>query len=120
MQLSRALLLVLVAVPLAVGCSTRMGDLTIASNRNVSLDAVDLDSLPSRRRVEGRSTKFVFLFIPFGIPRLEEAIDDALDRGQGDVMTDISIHSTGWWFLVGQTGIVVKGDVIDTRQRQTP
>jgi hypothetical protein len=104
---------------LVVGCSTRMGDLTIVSNRNVSLEAAGVDSLPLERRVEGRSTRFIFLFIPFGSPSLEEAIDDALDRGQGNLLTNVTIHSTSWWFLVGQTGIRVRGDVTDTRLRRT-
>jgi len=104
---------------LAVGCSTRMGDLTVVSNRNARLDALDFDSLPVERRVEGRSSSFVFLFIPLGAPSFEEAIDDALERGQGDLMTDVTIHSTSWWFLVGQNGIRVQGDVRNTRAQNT-
>jgi len=104
---------------LAVGCSTRMADLTVVSNRSVNLDAVDFDSLPVERRVEGRSSSFVLLFIPLGAPSFEEAIDDALERGQGDLMTDVTIHSTSWWFLVGQNGIRVQGDVRNTRAQNT-
>jgi len=104
---------------LAVGCSTRMGDLTVVSNRNARLDALDFDSLPVERRVEGRSSSFVLLFIPLGAPSFEEAIDDALERGQGDLMTDVTIHSTSWWFLVGQNGIRVQGDVRNTRAQNT-
>lgn len=113
------LVLLLLLLPLAVGCSTRMGDLTVVSNRNARLDALDFDSLPVERRVEGRSSRFVFLFIPFGAPSFEEAIDDALERGQGDLMTDVTIHSTSWWFLVGQNGLRVEGDVRNTRMRST-
>jgi len=114
-----SLLLGLLLAFLAVGCSTRMGDLTVVSNRNARLDALDFDSLPVERRVEGRSSSFVLLFIPLGAPSFEEAIDDALERGQGDLMTDVTIHSTSWWFLVGQNGIRVQGDVRNTRAQNT-
>ncbi len=87
----------------------------MASTRITNLDKVDLDQLPARRNVEGRDIKFVFLLIPMGIPTLEGAVDDALQKGGGDVMTDVVVSQYGWWFLVGETGFVVKGDVINTR-----
>ena len=112
--------LVALVLLLPVGCTTRMGDLTIASTRLTELDQIDLDEAPTRKRVKGEDIKFIFLFIPFGIPHLEDAIDDALERGQGDLMTDVTVRQFSWWFLVGQTGFRVEGDVIDTRgQRQS-
>jgi|LGVE01.1.fsa_nt_gb hypothetical protein len=97
------------------GCATRLADLTIASTRNVALDEVDLDSLPQTQGVVGEDSSFVFLFIPFGFPHLEDAIDDALDKAGGDVMLDAIIYSKSWWFLVGQNKLEVKGTVVKTR-----
>lgn len=102
---------------LASGCTSRMGDLTVASTQLAKLDGVNLNQAPTAHHVTGEAKSFIFLFIPFGIPHLEDAIDDALVKGNGDVMTDITIHRTGWWFLVGQTGWKVTGDVVQTRRQ---
>jgi len=98
------------------GCSSvRMGDMSVISTRNVSLDKIDLDKMPQVKNVIGEDSKFIFLFIPFGIPTLEEAVDNALVKGGGDIMIDSVFYRKGWWFLVGQTTIQVKGNVIKTR-----
>ncbi len=118
--MGRRLGLLVLTVLLGLGttaCSVRMGDLTVASPRLVNLDSIDLDTLPTNRRVEGEDKVWVILFIPLGLPRLDEAIENALDRGGGDVMTDISIHREAWWFFIGKSGFKVVGDVVDTRQR---
>lgn len=100
---------------LASGCTTRMGDLTVASTQLAELDGVNLNKAPTAHHVTGEAKSFIFLFIPFGIPHLEDAVEDALVKGNGDVMTDVTIHRTGWWFLVGQIGWKVTGDVVQTR-----
>ncbi|MDY0270036.1 hypothetical protein [Trichloromonas sp.] len=99
----------------AGGCSVRLGDLSTISTQNVNLDKIDLDSLPQVKGVTGKDTKFVFLFIPFGVPHLEDAVDDALEKGGGDLITDAVIHARGWWFLIGQNTLEVKGNVVKTR-----
>lgn len=115
MRSTKALLVLLIVSVCLSGCSMRMGDLTVVSSRNVSLDKVDLDSMPQVGGVTGKDVKFVVLFIPIGFPHLENAIDDALDKGNGDVMIDCVVKTTYWWFLIGQSGIEVKGNVIKTR-----
>ena len=109
------LIVFLICIILNVGCSIRLADLTVTSTRNVSLNRVDLDSLPQTKGIVGKDTKFRFLFIPFGFPHLEDAIDDALDKGDGDVMIDAVLHSKGWWFIIGQDSLEVKGTVVKTR-----
>jgi hypothetical protein len=105
----------LAAMLLLGGCSVRMADMSVVSTRNVTLDRVDIDNMPQVKRVVGKDSKFMFLFIPFGIPHLEDAVDDALDKGNGDVMVDAVIYSQGWWFIVGVNTIKVKGTVVKTR-----
>jgi hypothetical protein len=105
------------AVLAVAGCKQRTGDLTIVTNRTVNLDAVDLDSLPTAQRIEGNDEVLMILGIPTGIPDLEAAVDDALDNGQGDVMTDVVMYRTHWSaILFGKVGIRVVGDVIQTRR----
>ncbi len=96
------------------GCMTRIADMTAVSTRNVCLDKCDLDTLPQTKAV-GESSRFIFFCIPFGVPRLGEAVDDALEKGHGDLMLDVSVYSGGWWFLVGEMKTQVKGNVVKTR-----
>lgn len=116
---TRFLLLIMMLFFVSFGtaaCSSmRIGDFTLCSTKNVALDNVDLDKLPQKTEVIGEDKKFVFLFIPFGIPRLENAVDDALAKGGGDLMVDTAVYAEQWWFLVGQTGLKVKGTVVKTR-----
>lgn len=97
-------------------CSTRVGDLTIISPNNVNLKKINLDELPQRRNVVGKDVKPVVLVFPLGQPTIEEAVSDALRKGGGDLMTDVSIYVTGWWgVLFGQQGIEVRGNVVNSR-----
>ena len=96
------------------GCMTRVADMTAVSTRNVCLNKCDLDTLRQTRTV-GESSRFMLLCIPFGIPRLGEAVDDALDKGQGDLILDAAIYQGGWWFLCGELKLQVRGNVVKTK-----
>lgn len=100
---------------LFASCAIRQADLTMISTKNVALDKVDIDSLPQKKNIEGEDSNFWFLFIPFGFPQLEDAVDEALNKGNGDLMTDAVIYTKHWWFLIGQDTIKVKGTVVNTR-----
>ncbi|MEW5894669.1 MAG: hypothetical protein AB1650_02760 [Candidatus Omnitrophota bacterium] len=107
--------LLLLTIFTVSGCAMRLADMSVISTRNVSLDKVDLDRMPQVKNVTGKDSKFIFLFIPFGVPHLEDAVDDALRKGQGDLMVDAVVYSRSWWFIIGETGIEVKGSVVKTR-----
>jgi len=107
----------LIAALFLTACTTHVSDLSMISNKNVSLDKINLDTCPQKKNVEGEDSKFVFLFIPFGQAKLREALNDALEKGNGDLMIDASVYTYHWWFIVGQVGIKIKGDVINTRKR---
>jgi len=98
------------------GCAVRLADLTMISTKNVTLDKVDLDSLPQTQGVVGKDEKFIFAGIPLGFPHLEEAIDDALEKGNGDMLIDSVIYSKHWdiW-IIGQNVLEVKGTVVKSR-----
>lgn len=97
------------------GCTVHITDLSMISNKNINLDNVDVDRLPQKKQIEGEDRKFMFLFIPFGQPTLKEALNDALQKGGGDLMVDASVYYTYWWLGVGELGIKIKGDVVNTR-----
>lgn len=96
---------------LAGGCTTRIGDFTIASTKNVAYNPS-----PDRRGVEGEhcATRLLGL-IPLGsfMPNLEEAVDDAMVKvPNGNVMTNAVTYMTVWTaIIVNQQCYRVRGDV---------
>ena len=107
------------------GCATDEGHLTLASTRPVSIDARDLrdldfEKLPVLRDIEGSHTAVTsVLFIPtFSGPHLELAVEDALARGHGDLLTRANVSTTKWWFLVGVETLTVRGNVVDLPETQ--
>ena len=107
------------------GCATDQGHLTLASTRPVSIDVRDLrdldfESLPIQRGIGGSDTAVTsVLFIPtFSGPHLEAAVDDALLRGHGDLLTRARVRTTKWWFLVGVETLTVTGNVVDLPETQ--
>ncbi|MBZ0166757.1 MAG: hypothetical protein K8I00_08105, partial [Candidatus Omnitrophica bacterium] len=72
--------------------------------------------LPQTKYVEGEDSTFMLLFIPLGLPQLEDAVDDALNKGNGDLMTDVVVHDKSWTaILFGKLTISVKGTVVNTK-----
>lgn len=96
-------------------CTTHLTDVSLMSNKNVNLNNVNIDKLPQVKNVVGKSSVFIFLFIPFGQPQIKLALNDALKKGDGDLMVDASISSKSWWFLVGENSIVIEGTVVKTK-----
>ncbi len=115
MKSKLALVLLSATMIFLTGCSCRVADMSIITTKNINLNEVNLDKLPQRKNVVGKDSNLWVTFIPFGYPQLEDAVDDALNKGNGDVMIDAVIHSTSWWFLLGQDTISVKGTVVKTR-----
>ncbi len=98
-------------------CSYRTGDLTLVAPGLVNLENTDLTKSTVMKNVVGRSTRVYILGIPLGLPSLEEAVEEALEKGGGDLLTDVSIYDRVTWtiFIIGQYGIEVRGDVVKTR-----
>ena len=108
------------ALSLASGCATDEGHLTLATTRPVSIASrdildLDLDRLPAMRGIEGSDTAVTsVLFIPtLAGPSLAAAVDDAIARGHGDLLTRARVRTTKYWFLVGIETLTVRGNVID-------
>ena len=47
---------------------------------------------------------------------MKEALEDALNKGNGDMMINASLYATSWWFIVGQIGYELRGTVVNTQQ----
>ena len=91
------------------GCSTRIGDFSVISTKNIEMDG-EYELIG--RDVKGTDMKPIILYFPTGTPTIEGAIDDALESVDGDIMTDVIITSNVWWlYLYGEQRYVVVGDV---------
>jgi hypothetical protein len=105
---------VALALVVALGCTTRVGDLTIATPKNLSrsFDVVRAD-------IEGEDCYHMLLFIPLGSinPSMEGAIDDALESvPEADAMTNARFQQSILFTLLYNQGCYrVRGDAVRTR-----
>lgn len=102
------------------GCAVNHGHFTVASNKVFRISDFELEKADRVKGVEGKSVQhFIFSIIPVGSqPTIEGAMDDAMQKGGGDVMTDLQMEQ--WFFMIpyiyGQAGWSVTGDVVKTRK----
>ena len=118
MIISRSLLLAILTTTIAAtGCVVRHGDFTVLSSKLVRLSEIELSQEDRVKNVEGRDVGHILIFIPTKQPTLEDAINNALEKADGDLMTDAVVHSWSWYipYVYGQAGWKVKGDVVKTR-----
>ena len=104
----------------SLGCSVRHGDFSVLSNKLIRTADFELSKADRVAGIEGKDVQHTILFFPFGsAPTLEGALDDAFEKGGGDVMTDAVVRS--YWYYIpliyGQAAWKVKGDVVKTRIR---
>lgn len=120
--LSARLLIAALAATAALtlcGCITHHGDFTVASTKLVRLNEFELDKADRVKGIEGEDIAHTIVFVPTKAnPTLKTAMDNALDNGRGDVMTDVTIDFIDFYipFIYGQCGWIVKGDVVKTRR----
>jgi hypothetical protein len=101
------------------GCSVRHGDFSVLSNKLTRLSEFEVDKADRVKNVVGKDVQHIVIFFPIsGPPTIEGAIDNALEKGGGDLMTDAVVSSWGWYipYIYGQNGWSVKGDVVKTRR----
>jgi len=89
------------------GCTYRLGDLQIISTKNVELTEVHIDARKGRRS-KGRDCVFLF----FGVANLEEAVDEALNKGKGNLMVDEVTRLIAYPFV---TCLEVEGTVYNIK-----
>ncbi|WP_224959399.1 hypothetical protein [Geomonas subterranea] len=91
------------------GCTARLTDFTVVSTKNIDL-ARGAEFVREDKRVEGTDTKFIFLFIPFGLPDAKEAVDKAIESTPGGVaLLDGVLEKEWFWFIFGYEAYRVKG-----------
>jgi hypothetical protein len=104
MQWFKSILVAICACVVLSGCSTRVGDFTLISTKNVDIGGKYVKG----ERKTGEDKAFSFLF-PFGTPNLKNAVDACIEAGPGDLITDAVINYTAPF--IGPFGFEVVGDV---------
>jgi hypothetical protein len=97
------------------GCQTRIGDLTVASPKNLPVEFKEIQP-----RVVGKDcSHVVLLLIPLGTlnPTIDGAIDDALAQAPGaDALVNVSIKRTSLFaILYARSCVEIEGTAISTR-----
>ena len=117
----RPLLPVLAAIVLATGCATS-SHFDALSSKHVPYLGYPIEGPPPVRDVAAEVVTREFLWIPTNTrsPTLQDAVDAALERGNGNLLVDVDVDH--WWvwvpFLYGQEGWRVHGDVVRREESQ--
>lgn len=107
---NRTLSFIVLALCIVVlaGCSTRIGDFTLISTKNVEIGG----KFKKVDRYTAEDSKAMILSIPLGIPSLKTAVDRCIEQGKGYFLTDAVLESSFWWvILFGEQKYTVIGDV---------
>ena len=109
----KKLLLAVALAFLATGCSTRVGDFTMVSTKNVDLSH-GADFKLGVAKVKGEDSKPIILYFPIGQPDMKTAIDRAIESTPGAIaLTDVVITRSAVWFILGgQNTIEVEGTAL--------
>jgi hypothetical protein len=100
--------LVVVFGVVAGGCSTRIGDFTAISSKNIYCKETDLTKLPQRQGIEGESIRFW----GWGA-NIKDALDEALEKGGGNLMIDCQLYYVTYPIpIFSFEGYKVRGTVI--------
>lgn len=115
---SSAILLALFAPFLLAGCSVRVADLTLISTKNIDLNEARFDAKKGQR-MKGEDCVFAPLgLIPLGVPNLEEAVDDALEKGNGNIMIDeVTYRKEAYFIIASVSCIEVEGTVLNISEK---
>ena len=107
---------------MGTGCTKLHGNFPVLSNRQIDTTNLQLSTAQRRSGVVGQDVLHLFFIIPSkGQVTLGAAIDDALDKGNGDLMLNAAVRFWSWSvILYGQEGWSVKGDVVNTRVKRGP
>jgi hypothetical protein len=112
---SRSIWRAAACLPLIAACTHRVADFNVLGNRALT------GPVERGPRVTGRDCVPMVLSLPLGSPSLEEATDRALAADPtADMLVDVVVRTTGWWFGVGQICYVVEGNLARVQRPPTP
>lgn len=97
------------------GCSQHLGNFTALSTSAYRGENINSKTLVKPSAV-GKTDSLIILGFPIGgLPKVDQAVSEALSKNNGDFMANSRLYQTGWSILlVGQIGYRVEGDVYKT------
>ena len=107
-----SIFVVFCAIAMLTGCVMKRGDLSIAGVKKIDPSMQGFEKIADN--ITGRSVQRIIII--FGIdrqPTISNAVKDALEKVNGDIMTDVQIHYK-WWaipLIYGEGYFEVKGSV---------
>lgn len=108
-MMTRLVMLLLCLLCVGAGCTTRVGDFTVMSSKNIYCKNVDITKLP-QTRVEGKDIRFLGIGADY-----KDAVDRALEKGNGNLMIDAVLYVEDY-VLFG--GYKVVGTVVNVPYEQ--
>jgi len=110
------LALVIIGSFCLTGCTVRIADLTLVSTKNIDYNDLRVQ-VKDGKRYRGSDCVVAILGIPFGIPNLKDAVDDALEQGKGNLMVDEVTYDKFVYFILGSVRCIeVEGTVLNARE----
>jgi hypothetical protein len=98
----------ILALGIWAGCSQRIGDFTLLSTKNVDIGGKYL----KLSRESGSDSRPDILTVPIGIPDMKQAVDNCIDAGKGELLTNVVVDFIQWTAIVyGKRTYMVTGDV---------
>jgi hypothetical protein len=98
-----------------LGCTQHIGNFTALSSSTFRGENIDSKHMV-KQNAEGDACSLSILGIPVGgIPKVDQAVSEALSQNNGDIMTNARLYNKAWTaILFGQMCWVVQGDVYKT------
>ena len=100
---------------LSVGCVQHLGNFTALSTSNYEGTNINKAHLVNKNAT-GKTMVPMILGIPIAIPKVDQAVAEALSKNEGDFLTNARLYYT-WWtaILYGEMGYKVEGESYRTR-----
>lgn len=114
MKASKSLLVVALCAFMATGCSTHVGDFTVASTKNIDV-RTGVHRIDDSVRVRDRDVAHIVIFFPTGLPNMKEAMDNAIEQKPGAVgLSNVTVKRGGFYipFIYGQDYFEIEGNPI--------
>ncbi len=105
----------LITLLILTSCTSHITDVTAISTRNINPNEMDLNKLPTVKQVEGSNTVVTTLFTFWRSCDLSKAVEEALEKGDGDLMINSEVTVTSYFIVIGFINTIkIKGDVVNT------
>jgi hypothetical protein len=105
------LLCLMFSVIFITGCSTRLGDFTVISSKNVDLSNFSTQVGLGSTRVRGEDEGHIIIIFRTKVPTIKDAIDVALDENNAYMLSDAVLKHESFTIplIYGSRKYVVEG-----------